>query len=199
MSVNVPLGEEFVTDVKVVNRAKTEDLNKDNYYEVAFTRNSSQQVILDRRYNTAAIVGMYYDGGIARMLKEVQWDKDDPNDLDLRLPGSGSVNTRVTRRSEEEPEPRKIETSEYFRQTYQLPDKPTKVKASQCFTKYKWRNAAEAKGGPEIVATQVVSDYLTAYDGDMLYMRSMNKPVTVYTYKMTFMRKTDGVDTSLLS
>ncbi len=43
----------------------------------------------------------------------------------------------------------------------------------QCFTKYKWRDEAVAKqsGGPVIVATQVVSDFLTAYDGEALYMR----------------------------
>ncbi len=29
------------------------------------------------------------------------------------------------------------------------------VKASQCFTKYKWRSEASSQGGPSIVATQV--------------------------------------------
>lgn len=62
------------------------------------------------------------------------------------------------------------------------------VKASQCFTKYKWRSAEEAAtdGGPEIVATQVVSDYLTPYDGEMLMMQAKDRPVVVYTYRMTF-------------
>ena len=107
---------------------------------------------------------------------------------------------------------------------------------AQCFTKYKWRDEAAAAGGPAIVATQVVSDFLTVYDD--LYMQvsgftlivfsqndtrwhlycrfcfpstvqyclqyqyrymptcmaypgclqAMNKPVTMYTYKMAFTR-----------
>lgn len=62
------------------------------------------------------------------------------------------------------------------------------VKASQCFTKYRWRTTEEAArdNGPEIVATQVVSDYLTPYDGEMLMMQAKDKPVVKYTYRMTF-------------
>lgn len=37
-------------------------------------------------------------------------------------------------------------------------------------------------------ALQVVSDYLTPYDGEMLMMRAKNSPVVVYTYKMRFWR-----------
>ena len=40
--------------------------------------------------------------------------------------------------------------------------------------------------GPEIVATQVVSDYLTPYDGEMLMMQAKDRPVVVFTYRMTF-------------
>ncbi len=64
------------------------------------------------------------------------------------------------------------------------------VKASQCFTKYKWRSPQQAAqtGGPLIVATQVVSDYLTPYDGEGMMLRANNRPVVVYTYNMTFRR-----------
>lgn len=64
------------------------------------------------------------------------------------------------------------------------------VKASRCFTKYKWRSETQAAqtGGPQIVATQVVSDYLTPYDGEALLLRSRNRPVVVYTYNMSFRR-----------
>ena len=65
-----------------------------------------------------------------------------------------------------------------------------KVKASQCFTKYKWRPPEEAarSGGPAIVATQVVSDYLTPYDGETMMLKAQNRPVVVYTYTMSFRR-----------
>ena len=66
----------------------------------------------------------------------------------------------------------------------------SQVKASQCFTKYKWRSPEQAAqtGGPLIVATQVVSDYLTPYDGEGMMLRAKNRPVVVYTYTMTFRR-----------
>ena len=42
-------------------------------------------------------------------------------------------------------------------QIYDDPGRETRVKASQCFTKYKWRELgpAELDSGPAIVATQV--------------------------------------------
>jgi hypothetical protein len=71
-----------------------------------------------------------------------------------------------------------------------------RVKASQCFTKYKHRDeeAAAAANGPAIVATQVVSDYLTPYDGDAAFLRAGNRPVTTYTYRMAFTRASGGAD-----
>ena len=35
---------------------------------------------------------------------------------------------------------------------------------------------------------QVVSDYLTAYDGERAFFEANNRPVTVFTYKMLFRR-----------
>ena len=70
-----------------------------------------------------------------------------------------------------------------------------RVKASQCFTKYLWRDEgskAVSGGGPAIVATQVVSDYLTPFDGEMEFMKAGNKPVVIYTYKMAFARHHDS-------
>lgn len=75
----------------------------------------------------------------------------------------------------------------------------SRVKASQCFTKYKWRTAAEVAAAnsrapnpddraPGIVATQVVSDFLTPNDDATQFAQAMGKPVTVMTYKMYFFR-----------
>jgi hypothetical protein len=68
-----------------------------------------------------------------------------------------------------------------------------RVKASQCYTKFKFRAeaAAEAAGGPAIVATQVVNDFLTPFDDSAAYMAAANKPLTTYTYKMAFSRHHD--------
>ena len=62
-------------------------------------------------------------------------------------------------------------------QIYEDGSDSPRLKASQCFTKYKWRDPAAAAaalnggGGPMIVATQVVSDYLTSYDSMFIQVR----------------------------
>ncbi len=65
------------------------------------------------------------------------------------------------------------------------------VKASQCYTKYKFRSqeAADRQAGPAIVATQVISDYLTAYDGELQLIKAQNRPVVLYTYSMVFIKQ----------
>lgn len=62
------------------------------------------------------------------------------------------------------------------------------VKASQCFTKYRFRSLQEAAqtGGAQIVATQVISDYLTPYDGEGMMLKAKNRPIAIYTYAMSF-------------
>jgi hypothetical protein len=35
---------------------------------------------------------------------------------------------------------------------------------------------------------QIVSDYLTAYDGDSLFLQAQGRPVTLYSYRMQFSR-----------
>jgi len=116
---------------------------------------------MDRQYNTAAMLAQYYGPeALAGFTRDIAWNVDNPNDLSLPLPGGGSVATRVTRRSQAAPAASRLETSEYLRQTFESPSETTRasrVKASQCFVKYKWRSAAAAEGGPEIVATQARS------------------------------------------
>jgi hypothetical protein len=70
------------------------------------------------------------------------------------------IQTRVTRRSEERQEAEhRLSTSEFYQQLFQSPGAlDPRVKASQCFTKYKWRSAdaAAADDGVGIVATQAM-------------------------------------------
>jgi hypothetical protein len=37
-------------------------------------------------------------------------------------------------------------------------------------------------------ASQVVSDYLTPYDGERAYLSANGRPVAVYTYRLAFTR-----------
>jgi len=145
--------------------------------------------VLDRSFNTDELLKLYLGNG-TDYSGRIKWDIDDPNDMRVSLPGGTSIETRVTRRSQHtDLEASRTETSEFFRQVYDTgASREDKVKASQCFTKYKWRSRAEAErtGGPVIVATQVVSDYLTPFDGEERMISAMNKPVAVYTYRMSF-------------
>eukprot|EP00803_Ostreobium_quekettii_P007750 evm.model.scf_1668.5 EVM.evm.TU.scf_1668.5 scf_1668:27419-33693(-) len=190
VSVETPLGTEFVPNLKVVERAKTE-LNVPLQYSVNFVENSRNEVITDRRYNTASLMEMYY-GTEIDFVNRINWNPDDPNVLKLSLPGGTDVLTRVTKRSEDRREANRLDTSEFFEQVFDDPSQEMgpKVTASRCFTKYKWRNEEEASadGGPTIVATQVVSDYLTGYSDERLSMRARGRPVVIYTYRMAFAR-----------
>ena len=67
----------------------------------------------------------------------------------------------------------------------------TRTHAQQTIKKrYRWRDAADAArdGGPEIVATQVVSDFLTPMDGDAAFFAARGRAVATYTYRLAFYR-----------
>uniref|UniRef100_A0A061QUK1 DUF6816 domain-containing protein n=2 Tax=Tetraselmis sp. GSL018 TaxID=582737 RepID=A0A061QUK1_9CHLO len=189
ISLDTPLGEDYVPDLRVVRRAQQMDLNSPKRYRCRFTSNHEGKVVLDRSFNTDELLKLYLGNG-TDYSGRIKWDIDDPNDMRVSLPGGTSIETRVTRRSQHtDLEASRTETSEFFRQVYDTgASREDKVKASQCFTKYKWRSRAEAErtGGPVIVATQVVSDYLTPFDGEERMISAMNKPVAVYTYRMSF-------------
>ena len=71
--------------------------------------------------------------------------------LDTRVGAGGAdVNTRVTRRSTATPGADRLDTSEYFEQVFGNPgNREPRLKASQCFTKYKcaWRARHGRLGG----------------------------------------------------
>eukprot|EP01023_Acetabularia_acetabulum_P048523 TRINITY_DN5136_c0_g1_i17.p1 TRINITY_DN5136_c0_g1~~TRINITY_DN5136_c0_g1_i17.p1 ORF type:complete len:317 (-),score=59.65 TRINITY_DN5136_c0_g1_i17:162-1112(-) len=186
VDTKTPLGEEFVPDLRALARARNEDLNKVLHYKIAFRENSQNQVILDRTYNTAKLVEAYF-GNKYNFQQRISWNPDDPNILTLTMPGGLQVSTRVTRRSFNQPADDLIETSEYFEQLFDDPEGgPAKLKGSQCFTKYRWRDEemAQKDDGPTIVATQVVSDYLTGYDNEMKLLEARGRPVVIFVYKM---------------
>lgn len=200
-NVELPLGPEFVPDMAVVQRAQREDLQQRVRYQVGFIRNARGEVVPDRRFNTASLMQTYLGRPVSEVSQRILWNPDDPNLLQMNLPGGLEVTTRVMRRSEETQGPDRLDTSEYFQQMIDTPERlQPKVKGSQCFTKYKWRDSAQlaAQGGageqegPLIVATQVVSDYLTPFDDPGLMMRAANRPVTIYTYRMAFWRAEEG-------
>jgi hypothetical protein len=192
VSIDLPLGAEFVPEMQVVQRAQEQDKDRVVRYQVSFIRNPRGQVVTDRRFNTASLMHTYLGLEQAAVENRITWNVADPNRLDMTLPGGLNVTTRVTRRLEEwEQGSDRLNTSEFFQQLIESDSIRTpKVKASQAYTKYKWRPAEIAGDGPEIVATQVVSDYASPAFGDdpKLLIGAREKPVTVYTYKMAFRR-----------
>ena len=194
VSVDLPQGAEYVPDMTVVQRAQQQDQGKIVKYSALFVRNPRGQVVTDRRFNTASLVRTYTGKDVT---SRITWDIGDPGRLEMSLPGGYEVTTRVTRRMEEmDADAARLETSEFFEQIIESEQAQSpKVKASQAYTKYHWRTADVAQGGPEIVATQVVSDYVAPAMGDdprVLLSRTSGKPVTIYTYRMAFIRQLDG-------
>ncbi|PSC69239.1 hypothetical protein C2E20_7188 isoform B [Micractinium conductrix] len=192
-ALETPLGPEMVPNMRVVQRAAQEDLNAAQRYQVAFVRNQRGEVVPDRSFNTASLMQAYTGTPAEEFQSRIAWDLDDPNQLEMSLPGGLQVSTRVTRRSLEAPDGDRLSTSEFFQQLIASPEGgQPKVKASQCYTKYKWRSEEAAAlgggGGVQIVATQVVSDYLTAFDDAQAMMAAQGRPVVVYTYRMAFRR-----------
>lgn len=134
--------------MRVVERARREDLNKPLTYQVAFIYppgsakddregdggsdggggdeastsgrdgGSSSSVIYDRRFNMAALMVEYY-GPDVDFSRRIRWDPSDPNVLELDAPGGLGVRTRVTRRfAEAAPQERRLETSEFVEQVF---------------------------------------------------------------------------------
>jgi hypothetical protein len=136
VSVDLPLGPSFVGDMAVVARAEAEDKGKVVRYQCAFVRNARGQVVTDRRFNTAALMATYLGLEAGAVAAGIRWDLDDPNLLQMGLPGGLSITTRVTRRSEEPGDGERLATSEFFQQLIESPTRPQpRVKASQAFTK----------------------------------------------------------------
>ena len=188
--------------------------------------------VLDRAFNSASLLAATAGGLAGLTASDVAWDPNDPNDLRLVLPGGqGTVSLRVTKRSEAPGPPgsRRLETSEFTRQVFEgglgaagaegggegggasasaaAPARanPPRVTASQCFSKWHWREVADAVGadvegapGPTIIATQVVSSFLTPDDPGGITPASLaaggGRPVAVYTYRLALTPVGVGVE-----
>lgn len=189
--LELPRGSDAVPDAERAVVMRTAQERAPRRYTQRFVRNGRGEPVSDRAYNTMSLAETYVGaGGTAGM--EVDWDIDDPNVMRIKTPRGGVFN-RVTRRFEDDSQPNRLDTSEVFEQIFDnsdAVDAPPRVKSSRCLTKYKWRDeaAARAAGGPTIVATQVVSDFLTAFDGVQATLESQGEPVVVTTYRLTFTR-----------
>jgi hypothetical protein len=182
VNVGLPQGPDAVDDMAVIRRAQEQDQDRVVSYQTAFLRNNRDQVVCDRRFTTASLMHTYGFGETIDVASGIAWEPENPNSLDMTLQNGFRLSSRVTRRSENDVGDNRLETSEFFQQVIESPGRPAaKVKASQTFTKYLWRSSQEAGNGPEIVATQVVSDY-------DLGGSSASTPTVVYTYRLAMYR-----------
>lgn len=64
-----------------------EDLNKPMRYRMRFIRNQQSYIVPDRQYNTASLMSYYMGGSLERYSNTIEWAVEDPNVLQLELPG----------------------------------------------------------------------------------------------------------------
>jgi len=223
-----------------LRRAREEDLNRPLRYVTRFVPapegnpvTPPNACVFDRAYNTLSLLRATSPQA-ARGAK-IEWDVNDPNLLSLKFDAEeaeegeaeeegqprrrrrqrrSSVRIRVTKRSEKAVAADRLDTSEFTQMIF-LNDGESesgvpRVKASQVFSKWRWRAAAEDEGGsgsgsvvvvgggrgggesrgqPTVVATQVVSEFLSVEaGGERAYLESAGRPVAVYTYRLALTR-----------
>eukprot|EP00890_Picochlorum_soloecismus_P006457 jgi/Picsp_1/6812/NSC_04151-R1_protein len=188
VNVELPLGEERVPNVAQVRRAQQEDLNNVIRYHVRFIRNNTGEVVMDRKFNTGSLLSKYLDLNHQDLCNRILWELESPSTTQVSLPGGLRISTNVLRRSEEYLKQDLLETSEFIQQLFDDPkSQEVRLKYSQTYMKYRWRQASDPEDKkPLIVATQVISDYLSPYDKKAADLASLGRPITLYHYQLSF-------------
>ena len=169
-------------------------MNKTLRYEQCFVRNGKNRLVADRSVNTKniteAILGPRDD-------IRYEWNIEDPNVLRIHIKGL-DIFTRVTRRFSSAGDnengasttDRNLETSELFEQVFDKGLGKPKVKCSRLITKWKWRSLQDTpEGQPQIIATQVLNNYVTPIDSADLSFTNLSEPSSVFKYRMAFVKQ----------
>ena len=195
VSVDAPLGAEFVSDLRNYERARA-DVGREEQYPVRFVENRRGETVFDRAFNVEALARSRDGSGGKRAVDDVEWDVDDPNVLKMTTGEGSRIFYKVTARSFERDDDKRTLMSSELAQI--VVDRPNvggapSVKSTRIVTKYKWRTPAEARNGPQIVASQTIYDYLTpvgassgasSEDADELFVRALGRPVLVSVYRI---------------
>ena len=201
--VDLPEGADVVSNIESVNRAKN-DVGRPTSYPLRFVRNSRNEVILDRAWNTEKLAEYTMNVKNGSVFTDIDWNLDDPNVMKCSLADGKTIYFKVTARSETEDDSRKrrFETSELAEvvfNDYEGSGTDPNVKRTRTYTKWLWRDQKDAQTGqPLIVCTQIVLDYLTPFssgngNADETFMRVAGRPVTVYTYKLAMFKTGPGL------
>lgn len=144
-------------------------------------------VIGDRNFTTSSLVESTMGKDV---IKGSSWDPEKPNRLSLMIRGGVKVENLVTKRSAEVTGPGQFDTSEFSKQVFDnsaMKDGPPSVKASQNLTRYRWDPTENPPN--EIEAIQRIAMFPLPKEGmDLTDIMAMDKPVTVYKYRVRFAR-----------
>ena len=213
-AVATPQGEDLVQDMPVVKRARG-DIGNQIIYPMRFVRNNQGRVVMDRAYNVVkmaeatakaynVIDNVEWDVDDPNVLKGSIGDGRSVffrvNQRSEEIPATDRIETSEVAQIVFDGGDNGGYSLTPAAAADGIPDvslsppgavgaaNQPKIKSSRTFTKWKWRSAeaAEASGGPAIVASQNVYDYLTTIDQG--FIESKGQPVTQYTYKLALFK-----------
>jgi hypothetical protein len=214
-AVATPQGEDLVQDMAVVKRARG-DVGNQIIYPMRFVRNDQGRVVMDRAYNVVkmaeataraynVIENVEWDVDDPNVLRGSIGDGRSVffrvNQRSEEIPAPDRIETsEVAQIVFDGGDNGGYSLTPAAAAADGIPDvsfappgavgpaKQPKIKSSRTFTKWKWRSAeaSEASGGPAIVASQNVYDYLTSFDQG--FIESKGQPVTQYTYKLALFK-----------
>lgn len=146
---------------------------------------------MDRKFNTASLLMMYLSMDEEEANRRIFWQEEKPNELICSLKGGLRITQRVLQRQEDYLQHDLLETAEFSQQIFDDPASTVRAKASTAYTKYRWRTletgiSQDNPGQPLIVATQIISEYVSPNDSQNTMLATLGKPVANFYYNMQF-------------
>jgi hypothetical protein len=181
-----PLAPAIVTPGFDSNR---EFLNQPIEFVVRFipAADKPKMIIADRAFNGLNIAKAYLG---ETMVRAVKVDPRNPNRQITMLKGDRQLESTITDRAVETPDPTQFVTTERFQQIFRGTDQPY-LNQVETTTAYRYQTAVGEGVAPMlsdrpkvIVADQVTAIYLSPHDVD--YFKAGEIPVALYRYKLEF-------------
>ncbi|PZV17127.1 MAG: hypothetical protein DCF21_09895 [Leptolyngbya sp.] len=134
------------------------------------------QTVADRAFNGLSLARAYLSDAT---VKAVKVDPQNPNRQVTLLSGRRQLETTVTARAVETPEPGQFITVERFQQVFRGGAIPY---FNEVETTTAYRREGDRTSGPRITADQVTAVYLSPQDPD--FLKAQNQPVALYRYRL---------------
>jgi hypothetical protein len=193
ISLEAPLAPDIVTPGFEGNRA---ELNHAIAFPVRFitanlpqpralvpTRNTTG-IVSDRAFNGMSIAKAYLGSD---RVQSVQVDPTNPNRQLTILKGNRQLESTITDRAVETPEPDRFITTELFQQVFRGTNQPYLNQVETTTDYHRQDNPAIP-----IVADQITAIYLSPSDPN--YFKAGETPVALYRYKLEFLPLQNSID-----